>query len=84
MDWLDWTSAVSLTSRAYLESEHEADTEALRQLNQDLAAATQRPLNPEFLTGLWDKLETLGPRSRVFVTRHRFELLEHLGGPIKL
>jgi hypothetical protein len=84
IDWLDWTSAVGLTSVAYLETEHEAHTEALRQLNQDLAAATQRPVNPELLTNLWDKLETLGPRSRAFVTRHRFELLEHLGGPIKL
>jgi hypothetical protein len=26
----------------------------------------------------------LGPASRSFVTRRRFELLEYLGGPIKL
>ena len=80
----DWGSAVGLTLLAYLESEGEADIEILGRINQEFAAAMQRPSSPELLTEFWDKLEHVGPRGRAFVTRNRFKLLEHLGGPIKL
>ncbi len=83
-DAFEWSSAVWLTFLAYLESENEADTQAVRRTNQEFTAAIQASKSPTLLTDLWDKLDTLGPRSRAFVTRRRFELLEHLGGPIKL
>jgi hypothetical protein len=84
MEWASWNSAVTLTSLAYLESENEADIGTMRQINQEFAARIQRPIVPELLTELWDKLERLGPNSRKFITQHKYELLEHLGAPIKL
>ena len=65
-------------------SEKEGDTETMRQINQELTAGIQGQISAGLLTELWDNLESLGPGSRAFVARRRFELLEYLGGPIKL
>lgn len=71
------------TSCAYVESATEASIETLSQINREVGGM-QDQVSAEVLIALWDRLESLGPASRSFVTRRRFELLEYLGGPIKL
>ncbi len=83
IDSCDWNGAVSLTFCALVESATEACIETLRQINREVAGM-EHPVSAEFLIAVWDRLECLGPASRSFVTRRRFELLEYLGGPIKL
>jgi hypothetical protein len=80
----DWMCAVNLTLLAYVESFGECDLSVMRQINGELPARFQEPIRAETLTGFWDRLETLGPRSRQFTERHRSELLEYLGSPIRL
>ena len=83
VDSCHWDGAVSLTFCTYVESATEACIDTLRQINREVAGV-QDPVSAESLITLWDELACLGPASRSFVTRRRFELLEYLGGPIKL
>ncbi len=48
------------------------------------SAGEHGTVSPALLTELWDALEDVGPRSRAVVVRQRSELVECLGGPIKL